>query len=166
MKIYDDIFECYPNIIKGVSDLAMLLSMHCSNNTGSNIYCHWMVLVLIHVLLHLTCCMVDYYWAACRARKLAFVWALLGSIKTNFNRNAVDFKLVEMVTDPGVHVLRGGQASLHFVLPSEELRWLVAVGFKLGLQQNHIMAINEWRLSGWQYGSFSFTIKQWKIPKA
>jgi len=111
VKIYDGIFE-----------LVMLLSMHCNNSTGSSIYCHWMVLVLIHVLLHLTCCMVDHYWAACRARKLAFVWALLGSIKTNFNRNAVDFKLVEMVTDPGVHVLRGGQASLHFVLPSEELR--------------------------------------------
>ena len=92
--------------------------------------------------------MVDHYWAACRARKLAFVWALLGIIKTNSNRNAVDFKLVEMVTDPGVHVLRGGQASLYFVLPSQELRRLFAVGFKLGLQQNHFMAINEWRLSG------------------
>lgn len=102
-----------------------------------------------HVLLHLKFCMVYHYWTTCCARKLAVVWALLGIIKTNSNRNVVDFKLVEMMTDSRVHVLKEGQASMHFVLPYEELKRAAAIGVKLRLQQNHILAINAWRPILW-----------------
>lgn len=96
---------------------------------------------------------VGYEWpgnlstALCANQYVLLVWLSTKQLSVS-NTNVVDFKHVEMLTNQEVHALKGGQASMHFVPPSEDLQRDV-VGSKLGIQYKHIMAINEWRLTVW-----------------
>lgn len=62
------------------------------------------------------------------------VWAALNLIKTNSPSKAEGFKMIEMLPSTRVLVIRGVQASLLIVLPSEDSRCRVVRDSKLGLQ--------------------------------